>query len=407
MSAQQTFVIVGASLAGAKAAETLREDGFDGRVVLIGDEAERPYERPPLSKDYLQGKAGREKIYVHEQGWYADHDIDLRLGSAVTGIDRDARAVELADGTRERYDKLLLSTGSVVRRIPNTDIDGVFYLRRVEESDALRAAFERGGRVVVVGAGWIGLEGAAAARHHGCDVTLIEPEPAPLNHVFGPEVGGVFADLHRENGVDVRFGVGLKEVTPGPVVTTTSGEAIEADAVLIGVGIQPATELAERAGLEVDNGIRVTELLQTTRDGNIFAAGDCMNADHPLYHRPIRVEHWANALNAGPAAARSMLGRGDPYDRVPYFFSDQYDLGLEFSGWFTPGDYSDVLYRGDRATREFLAFWLDDAGRVLAGMNVNVWDVVDPIQNLIRSQRPVDKARLADHDVPLDQVSPP
>ncbi|HEX3612656.1 MAG TPA: FAD-dependent oxidoreductase [Sporichthyaceae bacterium] len=407
MTETGTFVIVGASLAGAKAAEALRAEGFSGEVVLIGAESRRPYERPPLSKGYLQGTEDEEKLYVHEAGWYAKHDVDLRLGTAVSAIHREARQVELADGSRQRYDKLLLATGSVVRRIPNTDHDGVFYLRLLEDADRLREAFTRHGRVVVVGGGWIGLEGAAAARHHGCEVTLLEPEPAPLNRVLGPQLGGMFADLHREHGVDLRLGVGLAEIRPGPVVVTSTGDVIEADAVLVGVGIRPATELAEAAGLEVDNGIRVTAQLQTTRDADIYAAGDCMNADHPLYGRPIRVEHWANALNGGPAAARSMLGNPAPYDRVPYFYSDQYDLGLEFSGWFEPGGYAEVVYRGDRAAREFIAFWLDAAGRVLAGMNVNVWDVTDPIQQLVRSRAPVDRQRLIDPEIPLTDLTAP
>jgi 3-phenylpropionate/trans-cinnamate dioxygenase ferredoxin reductase subunit len=405
MADQRTFVIVGASLAGAKAAETLRNEGFDGRIVLIGEESEPPYERPPLSKDYLTGKAGRDKIWVHPETWYAEHDVDLRLGVAATCIDRDAHEVELADGSRQRYDKLLLATGSRVRRIPGTDVEGVHYLRRVEDSDALREAFVAAGRVVVVGAGWIGLEGAAAARHHGCEVTVIEPESAPLQRVLGPEIGGMFADLHREHGVDLRLGVGFKEVRPGPVVVTDTNDELAVDAVLIGVGITPATTLAEQAGLDVENGIRVNELLQSTTDPDIYAAGDCMNADHPLYGRPIRVEHWANALNAGPAAARSMLGKGKPYDRVPYFFSDQYDLGLEFSGWFMPSDVAQIVYRGDREKREFIAFWLDAEGRVLAGMNVNVWDVTDPIQAMIRSRRPVDPRKLSDSNIPLSDLA--
>jgi len=404
MAERRTFVIVGASLAGAKAAEELRTQGFEGNVVLIGEESERPYERPPLSKDYLQGTADRDKIYVHEAGWYDDHDVDLRLGAVVTDIDRDGHTVTLADGTSQRYDKLLLTTGSDVRRIPGTDVDGVFYLRRAGDADALRSALVAAERVVVVGGGWIGLEGAAAARHHGCAVTLLEPEPAPLNRVFGPEIGGMFTGLHREHGVDLRLGTGLTEVRPGAAVTS-DGQRIEADAVLIGVGVRPVTDLAERAGLEVDNGIRVSELLQSTRDPDIYAAGDCANADHPLYGQPIRVEHWANALHGGPAAARAMLGVGQPYDPVPYFFSDQYDLGLEFSGFFAPGGYRQVVYRGDREAREFIAFWLDDANRVLAGMNVNVWDVVDPIQALIRGRQPVDPNRLQDADVPLTDLT--
>jgi 3-phenylpropionate/trans-cinnamate dioxygenase ferredoxin reductase subunit len=404
MADERTMVIVGASLAGAKAAQALRTEGFEGAVVLIGEESVPPYERPPLSKDYLTGKAGRDKIWVLPEAWYAEHRVDLRLGVAATSVDREAREVVLADGSRQRYDKLLLATGSRVRRIPGTDVEAVFYLRRVEDSDAIRDAFSAAGRVVVVGAGWIGLEGAAAARHHGCEVTMIEPESAPLQRVLGPEVGGMFADLHRDHGVDLRLGVGLKEVRPGPAVVTDANDELEADAVLIGVGITPNTMLAEQAGLDVDNGIRVDELLRTTVDPDIFAAGDCMNADHPLYGRPIRVEHWANALNSGPAAARSMLGQGSPYDRVPYFFSDQYDLGLEFSGWYQPADVARVVYRGDRDKREFVAFWLDAEDRVLAGMNVNVWDVTDPIQSMIRARQPVDVGKLTDLNVPLSEL---
>ncbi len=398
----RTVVIVGASLAGAKAAEELRSQGFAGRVVLIGEESERPYERPPLSKGYLQGNDARDTIYVHEQQWYADHAIELKLGVPATRIDRDGKLVELSDGTRQPYDKLLLTTGSTVRRLPGDPVAGVHYLRTVQDADALREAFARAGRVVVVGAGWIGLEGAAAARAHGCDVTLIEPDPAPLNRVFGAEIGGVFARLHRAHGVDLRNGVGLDSVRAGPVVVTTRGEGLPADAVLVGIGILPAVTLAGQAGLEVDNGIRVTDRLQTTRDPDIYAAGDCANADHLRYGRSLRVEHWANALNAGPAAARNLLGADERYDRIPYFFSDQYELGLEFSGWFDPAQETQVVYRGDPDTNEFCAFWLDRDDRVLAGMNVNVWNVVESIQELVRARVPVDPDRLADPNAPLN-----
>ncbi|MHB8452758.1 MAG: NAD(P)/FAD-dependent oxidoreductase [Mycobacteriales bacterium] len=409
MSQEQTFVIVGASLAGAKAAETLREHGFEGHVVLIGEETERPYERPPLSKDYLVGKAGKDKIYVHEEGWYADHEVTLRLGTRVSAIDRDARELSLPGGERLGYDALLLTTGSIARRlpVPGDDLDGVHYLRRVEESDRLRETLSGGGRVVVIGAGWIGLEGAAAARAHGCEVTVIEPEPGPLHRILGAEVGALFTDLHRSHGVDLRFGSGVREIggTAGHVthVVMSDGTTLDADAVLVGVGIQPATELAEEAGLFVEDGIRVDSLLRTTRDEHIFAAGDVMRADHPLLGVALRVEHWANALNSGPAAARSMLGKGAPYDRVPYFFSDQYDEGLEFSGWFAPGGYDDVVIRGDRESRQILAFWLA-GGRVLAGLNLNVWDVTEPIQALIRSGTVVNRHRLADPQVPLGEI---
>ncbi|MGQ0467782.1 MAG: NAD(P)/FAD-dependent oxidoreductase [Sporichthyaceae bacterium] len=399
-----TFVIVGASLAGAKAAEALRDCGFEGEVVLIGQETHRPYERLPLSKGYLKGTAAQDTVYVHDEDWYATNGVDLRVGLGVVAIHRGSRELGMTDGSRQRYDKLLLATGSVVRRIPNTELDGVFYMRKLEDFERLREVLARGGRVVVLGGGWVGLEVAAAARHHGCEVVLMSPEAASLNRRFGPEVGEMFASLHRDHGVDVRLGSGLQEVLPGPVVVTRAGDKIPADAVVIGVGISPATELAQAAGLEVADGIRVTSELQTTWDPDIYAAGACMRADHPLYDRPIRLEHWSNALYGGAAAARSMLGQGAPYDRVPYFYSDQYDLRLEVSGWFEPGRFAEVVYRGDRDRREFMAFWLDDLGRVLAGMNVNVGDVTEQIQQLIRSRQPLDRERLADPDVPLESL---
>lgn len=404
----RTFVIVGASLAGAKAAETLRAEGFDGRVVLIGEEAERPYERPPLSKEYLKGEAGREKIYVHDEGWYAEHDVDLRTGVRVTAVERAAHEVTLSSGGSERYDKLLLATGSAPRRlpVPGGELDGVNYLRTVGDSDRLRDALASAARVLVIGAGWIGLETAAAARHHGAEVIVVEPESSPLYRVLGPELGGVFAAIHRDHGVDLRLGAGVSELRgAGRVesVVLSDGTEIEASTVVAGVGINPRVELARAAGLDVENGIKVDELLASS-DPDVFAAGDVMNAYHPVLDRHVRVEHWANALNSGPAAARSMLGNGEPYARVPYFFSDQYDVGMEYSGWAPAGSYDEVVYRGDPAKREFIAFWLS-GGRVLAGMNVNVWDVTAPIQELVRSGRPVDRARLADPAVPLEQLA--
>ena len=401
------YVIVGASLAGAKAAETLRAEGFDGPVVLIGDEAERPYERPPLSKDYLMGKAERETIYVHPESWYAEHDVDLRLGAQVTAVDPAAREVRLADGTRAGYAKLLLATGSVPRRLPlaGGDADGVLYLRRVGDSDQIRTAFQTATRVVVIGAGWIGLETAAAARAAGVHVTILETADLPLLRVLGREVAQVFADLHREQGVDLRFGVQVAEITaPGgraDGVRLADGSRVPADAVVVGVGITPRVELASDAGLETGNGVVVDARLRTS-DPDIYAAGDVANAYHPGLGRHIRVEHWANALHQPQTAARAMLGQDAVYDNVPYFYSDQYDLGMEYAGHVEPGGYDQVVFRGDVEGREFIAFWLSD-GRVLAGMNVNVWDVNEVIQEMVRDRRAVDVARLADVDVPLQE----
>ncbi|MGW2871932.1 NAD(P)/FAD-dependent oxidoreductase [Kitasatospora sp. NPDC001225] len=406
---QRPIVVVGASLGGAKAAEALREAGYRGGIVLIGEEHERPYERPPLSKGYLQGKTPREKIYVHPPQWYAEHDVTLRLGTAVAEIDPAGHTVTLADDGRIEYAKLLLTTGSVPRRlpVPGADQDGVLYLRRVEDSDRIRAALRPGARIAVIGAGWIGLEVAAAAREAGAEVTVLEALELPLLRVLGREVAQVFADLHREHGVDLRLGVKVAELTgEGGSVTgvkLADGTTVAADAVVVGIGIAPATGLAEAAGLEVDNGIKTDQHLRTS-DPDVYAAGDVANAYHPLFGRHVRVEHWANALNQPQTAARALLGQPDAvYDRVPYFFTDQYDLGMEYVGYVEPDGYDRVVFRGDPATREFIAFWLS-GGRVLAGMNVNVWDVTDPIRELVRSGRVVDTKALADPKVPLGDL---
>ncbi|MDJ0344653.1 FAD-dependent oxidoreductase [Streptomyces sp. H10-C2] len=413
VDADQTFVIVGAGLAGAKAAESLRSEGFTGRVILIGDEREHPYERPPLSKGYLIGSAERDSVFVQETAWYAEHDIELHLGQPVVHLDPAAKTVRLGDGTVLPYDKLLLATGAEPRRldIPGTDLAGVHHLRRLAHAERLKHVLtslgRENGHLVIAGAGWIGLEVAAAARGYGAEVTVVEPEPTPLYSVLGPELGGVFADLHREHGVRFKFGAKLAGISghDGMVLAalTDDGEEHPAHDVLAAIGAAPRTALAEAAGLTLADraaggGIAVDPSLRTS-DPHIYAAGDVANIEHPLGGR-LRVEHWANALNSGPAAARAMLGRDVSYDRVPYFFSDQYDLGMEFSGHAAPGSYDQVVCRGDVGKRQFIAFWLSE-GRVLAGMNVNVWDVTEPIQQLIRSGRSVDPDQLSDPTVPL------
>ena len=407
MTSDRTFVIVGASLTGAKAAETLRAEGFDERVVLIGAEDERPYERPPLSKDYLRGEVDRETVYVHPEGFYAEHDIELRLGRSAVSLNAAGSELTLDDGERLRYDRLLLATGAEPRRlsIPGGDLDGVLYLRSVADSDALRARLDRGGAVVVIGAGWIGAEVAASARQRGLEVTVIDPLTVPLERVLGTEVGAVYRDLHLDHGVQMLLGTAVEAFegdTAVQRVRTIDGRELECDFVVVGVGVQPRTGLAAQAGLAVDNGILVDEHLQTSAPG-VFAAGDVANAHHPFYGEPVRVEHWANALHQGPVAARAMLGQPTVYDRLPYFFSDQYDVGMEYAGFARTWDR--VIFRGDPATREFIAFWLS-GDRVVAGMNVNVWDVIDPIQRLIGERVAVDDRRLADPDVPLEELAP-
>lgn len=379
------YVIVGAGLAGAKAAQTLREEGFDGEVVLIGAEDERPYERPPLSKDYLQGRSEREAIFVHEPGWYADHAVELHTGVAATRLDLAERVVALADGTVQPYDRLLLATGATPRRLPGAGL----YLRTVQDSEAIRERLTTAERVVVVGASWIGLETAAAARQAGRAVTVVEPEPTALHRALGRELGDVFARLHRSKGVDLRFGVSAAEIGENAVLLDT-GERLEADLVVVGVGVVPETGLAREAGLDVGRGVLTDAALRTSHP-DVHAAGDVAEPFHPLYGRPLRVEHWANALHGGPAAARSMLGMDVTYDLVPYFFTDQYELGMEFSG--DVAGHDQVVYRGSVDDLEFIAYWLRE-GRVVAGMNVNVWDVVDDIQELIRSGRVIDPTTL-------------
>jgi 3-phenylpropionate/trans-cinnamate dioxygenase ferredoxin reductase subunit len=398
------FVIVGGGLAGAKAAETLRSEGFDGPIVLVAAEPETPYERPPLSKGYLLGTATRDSAQVQGPEWYAEHDVELRTGTRATRLDAAAHRLELESGEDLGYAKLLLAVGSSVRRlpVPGADLDGVRYLRTLADADRLRADLTGGGRqVVIVGGGWIGLEVAAAARHHGNAVTVVEPQPTPLHAVLGAEMGAVFARLHRAHGVDLFTDTTVRELrgADGSVraVVTDRHAGLPADLVVIGVGAVPNVELAAGAGLEVDNGVVTDHALRTSAP-DVVAAGDVASSFSPLLGRHLRVEHWANALHGGPAAARSMLGQDVVHDRVPYFFTDQYDLGMEYVGLAAPG--ATVVCRGEPESGEFLAFWMEE-GRVTAGMGVNVWGEADHIRSLIRSHTQVQPARLADPDTPL------
>jgi 3-phenylpropionate/trans-cinnamate dioxygenase ferredoxin reductase component len=407
--AQHSFLIAGGGLAGANAAQTLREEGFTGRIQIVGAEREHPYERPPLSKGYLNGTVERDTIYVHGPGWYQEHDVELLLGSPAVDLDPAGQKLTLSTGAILGYDKLLLATGSSARRLPGTHLQGLYYLRAAQDADALRAALTAGGRrVVVVGAGWIGMETAAAARGYGNQVTVVDPQPTPLRAALGDELGQMFADLHTEHGVDLRLRTQVhKFASAGDRVTgvvTEIGETLSADIVVVGVGARPNVGLAESAGLAIDNGIVADEAMRTL-DPDIYAAGDVANTYHPLLGRHLRVEHWANALHGGPAAARSMLGQHVVYDPVPYFYTDQYDLGMEYSGHVEPGGYDQLVYRGDRLGRQFIAFWLE-AGRVVAGMNVNVWDVTPAIERLIRSGKHVAVEQLTDQDIPLDELVP-
>jgi NADPH-dependent 2,4-dienoyl-CoA reductase/sulfur reductase-like enzyme len=403
------FVIVGGGLAGAKVAEALREQGFDGDLTIVGAERRLPYERPPLSKDYLAGKAERSDFEVHDTDWYDEHKIALRLGVTATAVDAAAHTVELNDGSALTYTKLALATGSEPRvlPVPGLDASGVHYLRTVEDSDAIRAELSPQAHIVVIGGGWIGLEVASAARARDTTVSIVEAADLPLAGALGPEVARSFLDLHRAHGVIFYLGAAIAAVETEDdavkAVALADGTRLEADAVVVGVGAAPRLSLAEGAGLEVDNGVLVDESLQTS-DPDIVAVGDIALHAHPVLGQRVRVEHWANALNQPAAAAATMLGNPTPYAELPYFFTDQYDLGMEYIGHAPAGSYAQVLIRGDLDAREYIAFWLDTDRRVLAGMNVNVWDVVDDIKALILTQQPVDEARLVDPDVPLGDL---
>jgi 3-phenylpropionate/trans-cinnamate dioxygenase ferredoxin reductase subunit len=409
MSHDQGFVIVGAGLAGASAAESLRTAGFDGRIRLFGAERHRPYLRPPLSKGYLGGKDPRDSVFVHPERWYDENRVELTTDRPVAALDPAGGTVTLATGERVGYDALLLATGSSPRRlaIPGAGLDGVHYLRTIDDSESLHAAIKDGGRqLVLIGSGWVGMEVAATARTLGNDVTILERDAIPLAAAVGDELGGMFAELHAENGVVLRTSVVVESIVGAngraSGVTLAGGETIDADLVLIGVGAVPNIELAKAAGLATDNGVLVDESLRTS-DERIFAAGDVANSYHPAIGQRLRSEHWANALNGGAAAGRSMLGQNVSFDDIPYFYTDQFDLGMEYSGYGPLTKGATIVYRGNRAAREFIAFWIAE-GRVVAGMNVNVWDVNDGVQALIRRGRTVKPAELADESIPLESL---
>ena len=400
--AGRVFVIVGASLAGATAAQGLREAGFDGRVVLIGEESSLPYARPELSKGYLLGGKAMADLLVHPADFYAEHDIEVRTATTVAWLDRATSQVQLSGGESLAYDRLLLTTGAAPRMldVPGADLPGVVSLRTVADADVLRERIAKASRVVVVGAGWIGCEVAACARMLGAPVTMLTPDPFPLVRVLGPELGAVFADLHAEHGVDMHLGTGVEAVVGtdrAHGVRTTTGETVEGDLIVIGVGAAPRDELARQAGLAVDNGILVDEFL-TTSDPRIYAAGDVANAWHPLLGARLRVEHWDNAIKQGLAAAGTMLGTPTAFTRLPFFYSDQYDFGMEYRGHASTWDQ--VVFRGDPASREFLAFWMHQ-GRVLAAMNANIWDQGDALDTLLQSRATPRPEHLADPTVDL------
>jgi len=409
MTTDQNFIIIGGGLAGVSAAEELRTQGFAGTIQLIGQEAHAPYIRPPLSKGYLNGSEGLDAVYVHPEEWYAEHSIDLLTDTKVYGVNSVAHEVTVSGGKPLHYDKLLLATGSSPRllTIDGAELGGVHYLRTLDDSKALNKELTGGGRnLVLIGSGWIGMEVGATARSLGNEVTILERDPIPLANAIGDELGTMFAELHQEHGAVLRMSVVVEKIigAHGKVsgVQLDTGEVVPADMVLIGVGAVPNVALADDAGIITENGIAVDQAMQSS-DPDIFAAGDVANAFHPLANMRLRSEHWANALNEGAAAARGMLGQNESFEDIPYFYTDQYDVGMEYSGYGPMTRGAKIVYRGNRAGREFIAFWLKD-DRVVAGMNVNVWDVNDQVQRLIRSGKVVDESRLTDESVPLADI---
>ncbi|HSE08872.1 MAG TPA: FAD-dependent oxidoreductase [Nocardioidaceae bacterium] len=406
MAATGTFVIAGGGLAAAKAAESLRAESFSGQILVIGAEHHLPYERPPLSKGYLLGHEELDKAFTNPAEWYDEYDIDLSLGSSVAVIDPGARKVTTDRGQQIGYDKLLIATGARPRPLALAEESGVqvAYLRTMEDSRRIKSQLESGRRVAVIGGGWIGLEVAAAARSAGCEVAVIETLELPLVRVLGPEVAKVFADLHRSRGVEVRTHATITALTQEADVTVVhlaDGHSVHADLVVVGVGVSPNSELADAAGLKTHDGILVDQHLRASHP-DVFAAGDVANAFHPRLRRHLRVEHWDNAIHQGLTAGRNMLGADEPYDRLPYFYTDQYDLGMEYVGNVGPEGYEEVLISGDVSELVFTALWLKD-GAVLAGMHVNDWDAIDPIRRIVGAGR-VDLAALRDPDVPLRET---
>ncbi|WP_277050829.1 NAD(P)/FAD-dependent oxidoreductase [Ruania albidiflava] len=395
------LLIVGAGLAAASLVDELRDAGDERSVLVVGDEAERPYERPGLSKGVLLGNDPMESVYVHEADHYASRSVQTSWDDAVESIDPDNRTARLASGTEVSYTDLVLATGATPRRLPieGMDLPGVHTLRRIPDSAAIKATFGEGKHLVIIGAGWIGLEVAAAARQAGTEVTVLEMATVPLAGPLGPQLGEYFGRLHTDHGVDLRTGMSAAAIEGTDAVTgvRVGMETVPADAVVVAVGAAPNTKLAESAELDVDNGILVDERLRA--GDNIYAIGDVANAVNTALGERIRVEHWDNAIRQGKLAARVLVGSDDVYDWQPYFFTDQYDLGMEYVGRSTPAD--EVVTRGDIDSGEFLAFWLR-SGVLTAAMNVNIWDVSDQLREHIG--REIDPARLADPQVPIEDL---
>ena len=406
MDAKGTFVIVGGGLAGAKAAEGARGRGFEGQIVIVGEERIAPYERPPLSKAILRGEAEPSSTQVHDAAYYTDQKIEVMTGVIVQNIDLPSRRLELSDGKSISYDALLLATGAAPRKlkIPGAELEGVHYLRTLDDATELNTAIKAAGRVGIIGAGWVGSEVAASARMMGAEVVLIGPEPFPLQKVLGEKVASVFRQLQSDHGVNLRLGIGVSEIRGGKSVAEVilaDGSVESTDLIVVGVGADPRVELAVAAGLKVENGIVVDGNLETSASG-VYAAGDVASAWHPHYKRQLRVEHWANARYQGTAAGENAVGPHQVYDRLPYFYSDQYDVSLEYVGHSESND--EVVIRGDLEGRKFIAFYHHD-GVLSAALTVNIAKVFKDIKLMIASGKKLDLVALADENVPLSELS--
>ena len=398
----ETIVIIGAGHAGGRAAESMRQSGFTGGITLIGEEAHVPYERPPLSKELLTGDQDADETFLNPLGFYSENNIDLRLETKVRAIDRNARTVRLADGGSVAYDKLLITTGSRVRRLdcPGADLAGIHFIRTIDDTLVLRPLLEKGSRVVVIGGGFIGLEVAARARTRGAHVTVVELADQVLARVADPAVGGLVADLHRANGVHIMTGATVERIDGNGRVAElvcTDGETIAADVVVVGIGILPNLEIAQQAGLETADGITVDEFGRTS-DKDIFAAGDVAFHYNPILGRHLRLESWANAQNGGIAVARNMVCEPTPYAELPWFWSDQFDLNLQLVG--APTTWDRLVTRGDPATGRCVVFYMEGAS-VVGATAFNQGREMRPCRRLIETAMEVADDALADEGTRL------
>ncbi|GAB3620243.1 FAD-dependent oxidoreductase [Glutamicibacter endophyticus] len=403
MSHSEHIVIVGGGLAGATTAIELRKRGHAGQITLISSEEHLPYERPPLSKDFLQGKSAVKDFSVREEEYYTEHDITLQRGVTVTGLDRAERVVRLSDGSSLGYDQLVLATGARPNTggsapIEGAQLPGVHLLRSIEDSQALRENLGEGSTLAIVGSGWIGMEVAASATQLGAKVTVITPDTVPLAAVLGERFGEHLLKIHRAQGVDFKLQTKVRSIHAdhGELLVDTDAEPIRADHVLLAIGAVPNTELAAAAGIQTDSGIVVDASLRSS-DSNVLAIGDVAQAFNTTLRRQLRVEHWDNAARQGALAASTLTGGDDEYDWYPYFFTDQFDLGMEFVGQAEAGD--EAVFRG--GDDDFIVFYLRE-GVIRAAMNVNLWDVNDTLRGLIG--RSIEPERLRDPQIDLESL---